>query len=219
MKIHNFIFDLDGTLLNTISDIATSMNKILENYNFSTFNDDDYKLFVGKGTKNLVNEVIPNHYEGERRTYLIDSILEEYNSTYAMHWADKTKPYEGIVEFLRLLNQSNKNIIVLSNKDDIFVKQMTKHFFNDISFLEICGNIENFGHKPDPALTMHLIEKHCLDNTQTIMIGDSGIDIKLAHNAHIKSCGVMWGFRTKVELEAEQPDLLISSINELKQLL
>lgn len=219
MKTESIIFDLDGTLLDTIDDIADSMNKVLNNYNFPEFDRETYKQFVGEGSRKLVNRVIPESFKGDHREKLIEAVLEEYNDIYSMHWADKTRPYEGIRELLAYLNKINLPIFILSNKDNHIVKQMVLHFFQEINFTEVLGAIAEAPKKPDPTQALLLLKKYNYNPINSLMIGDSKFDVQMANNAGINSCGVLWGFRSLDEIRSEKPTHIAKAVRDIYTIL
>lgn len=191
------IFDLDGTLLNTLEDIADCMNRVLERYSLPKWATEDYKLFIGDGIKTLVERAIPPNY---RNSEFIDLLTCEMNEEYSLHWADKTRPFTDIPVLLYKLQQHNIIISVFSNKPHEFVTPTIKRFFPDINFHALYGATSNYPKKPDPTIPLLIAQSTKLSPQEFVYVGDSAIDMQTAKNANMFAVGASWGFRTKEEL-------------------
>jgi len=191
------IFDLDGTLLNTLDDLADCMNRVLINHGFPPYPTENYKYYVGKGMQNLVNQAA-NPFARDK--IILDQMLEEMKEEYKNNWDKKTKPYPGIPDMLAELCESGFLLSVLSNKPDPFAKITVTHFFPQIPFFEVQGAQDIVPKKPNPIGILSIIEKTNLPKKEWIMIGDSSVDMETAKNASIFPAGVLWGFREKDEL-------------------
>ncbi len=195
--ITTLIFDLDGTLLNTIKDLALSCNAILKKYNFPEHTEDEYRYFVGNGMTKLVERALP---ETQRTPEYIAQFREEFINYYYQHKEDHTQPYADIRETLAQLQEKGYKLAVASNKIDAAVQELIHQFFPDIKFNAVFGQRDNIHPKPDPAIIKNILETLHSQPSETLLFGDSATDMLTAINAGIKGIGVQWGFRTKEEL-------------------
>jgi len=191
------IFDLDGTLVNSIKSISDSMNFILKKYGFPTHSDEKYKIFVGEGMDELVHRALP---ENEIKNRDIDRFIKEYREIYGKFWRKSIKPFPGIISMLKELNKKKISLFVLSNKSDHYTKLQVKELFGDINFINIYGAVEGIPRKPDPSAAVKMLKKNNISPSETAFVGDTSIDIITALNGNMKPIGVSWGFRTKKEL-------------------
>ena len=210
------IFDLDGTLLNTLDDIANCMNRVLIRNSFMPYPAEKYKDFVGEGMFNLVKNAA-NPFTNKTET--IGIMHDEMKKEYADNWHINTKPYEGIMDVLSQLEKAGILLSVLSNKPDTLTKMTVQYFFPTISFFHVQGALANIPRKPDPAGVLTIIQKSTLPNTEFMLIGDSGIDIETANNAFIFPAGVLWGFREREELEKQGAKLLFTKPLDILKLI
>jgi len=199
MTYRAVIFDLDGTLLDTLEDIADSANKVLTGRGFPTHAVDDYRFFVGDGVKKLVERALP---PGERNESLLESCLMEMREVYGRNWNIKTRPYEGIPELLASLNDRGIKRAVLSNKPEELTKACVSELLPGWTFDAVVGHSENTPHKPDPAGALTLARRLNVMPTDVVLVGDSDIDMKTAVNAGMYPAGATWGFRPREELVA-----------------
>lgn len=213
-KYKGIIFDLDGTLLNTIEDIGDSMNEVLRKFNLSTYSYDEYKRKVGEGFKKLTIRSFPLGTDENT----IDIALKMLIETYGKKYLNKTKPYDGIHELLELLDKRNVKLAVNSNKRNEYTKNLIYKFFDDIPFVKIYGEREGIKIKPDPTSALEIAECMGLSPDEILFIGDSKTDILTAKNAHMDSVGVLWGFRGREELEANGAKYIVSSWEEILDL-
>ena len=192
------IFDLDGTLLDTIDDIADSMNYVLAGHGLPQHSVAEYKLFVGDGAVNLVKRSVAGAgLAGDE----ISPLVAEYNSEYSARQADKTKPYVGIPELLEALVAIGVHVAVLSNKPQEATLGVMAHYFPEVTFGAIIGQREGFPIKPDPAGALEILEILHLPREEVLYIGDTATDMQTATAAGIKAVGALWGFRERRELE------------------
>ena len=205
------IFDLDGTLLNTLEDLANSCNYALEQYGYKVHELEKYKRFLGDGRLKLIERILPEEY---RNPEIIEKVLTIYDEHYKVHMDDITRPYDGILEVLDILRENEMKLAVVSNKPHEFATEVVLKYFGD-RFDVVFGHRENFKTKPDPETVLEAIKKLGVKKEECIFVGDSDIDIKTAKNANLKSIGVLWGFRSKEELEAEGADYLVSNVGEI----
>ena len=205
------IFDLDGTLLDTIDDLADSANLALSSQGFPGFTVDEYKLKIGKGFRNLVESTLPAGADkdiGER-------VLAAFVETYDKKYMDKTQPYEGIAGMLKQLSEMGLKIAVNSNKRTSYSNILIKSFFSDIPFVEIYGEREGIPKKPDPAAALEIAKLMELAPEQVVFCGDSQTDIQTGVNAGMDTIGVLWGFRDYEELESNGATYIVKTPEEI----
>ncbi|MGJ8745923.1 HAD family hydrolase [Polaribacter sp.] len=196
MKYKAVIFDLDGTLVNSIKDISDAMNVVLEKRNYPTYNYETYKTFVGSGVKSLVVKALPDTNPKEEE---IEACLKDMMQVYSEVCTNKTKPYEGIVELLEILKAKNVKVSVLSNKEDLLTKKITAFLLP--AFLNpVLGLKEETHKKPNPKVALEICKEIQVNSEETIFVGDTDVDILVAKNANMLPVGVSWGFRNKKEL-------------------
>lgn len=208
------IFDLDGTLLNTLEDLKECTNYILRKYQFPEHPLDQYRYFVGNGITVLIEKAVP---EGTPKE-LKKQILKEFLAYYDIHKADVTAPYPGIVDLLEQLQERGIQIAVASNKIHDAMAPLMAHYFPTIQFLAAYGSKEGVPPKPDPQIVEDIISLTNLDHSQILYVGDTKVDMDTAHHANLKAVGVLWGFRDRDELEGANADYIISKPEELLQL-
>ena len=213
MKYKGIIFDLDGTLVNSLEDISDAMNSVLKGLNFPIHNYDTYQYFIGSGLRNLVSEALPesNNSIDEIET-CFESMVKGYRETCTI----KTKPYDGIIELLDNLVSRNIKLAVFSNKADELTKKIVADIFPNY-FSNVVGlSIESLK-KPNPFEAIAISEKWNLKPEEIIFIGDSDIDMQTAVNANMFPVGVTWGYRTEEELKASGAKIVIHSTLDLIQ--
>ena len=192
------IFDLDGTLLDTLADIADSMNAVLAKYGLPLHNINDYKLFVGDGADNLVIRSVTGV---ELAELTISRLVTEYKTEYLKRQANKTRPFEGIPELLSTLAEHDVKMAVLSNKSHIATLEVMAHYFPDIYFCALIGHRTGYPIKPDPSGVLEILGIMELPREEALYVGDSGTDMQTASAAGIRAVGALWGYRDKEELE------------------
>ncbi|HJF85568.1 MAG TPA: HAD family hydrolase [Megamonas hypermegale] len=212
MQYKAVIFDLDGTLVNSLNDLAASVNIVLASYNLPTHDVESYKYRVGNGIRKLMQRSLP-----EDKQDLLDEALEKFKAVYARHNMDKTRPYEGITELLEKLRAQNIKLGVCTNKHDEAAKVIIKALFGEDIFDEIIGDKQGLKRKPDPGKVLTMAQNWNLQPQEIAYLGDSGVDMQTAVNAGMLAVGVLWGFRTEAELKENGADILISSPLELLQ--
>lgn len=209
------IFDLDGTLLDTLEDIANACNYALKECGLSTYEVNKYKKFVGDGRYKLIERIIPKQDYTED---LFNKVLKLYDDYYLEHMVDETKPYEGICELLDELRGLGIKLAVVSNKPHEFTIEMVKNYFNnkiDIVF----GQRKNYQVKPNPETIFEVINEFELEKEECVYVGDSNVDMQTAKNAEVKSIGVSWGFRGRKELEESGANIVVDTVEELRSVL
>jgi phosphoglycolate phosphatase len=192
------IFDLDGTLLNTIADLAAGVNHTLAAHDLPQHTIDEYTLMVGNGMRKLVMRALPENLAADDS--FVDSMLAEFLKYYADHIDVYTKPYPGVPELIKTLSEQGYKLAVASNKIQAGAERLIQKFFPDIDFVAVMGNSPLYPLKPDAALVEYIMDKAGTDRSHTIMVGDSGTDIQTARNAGIPVIAVSWGFRPRHEL-------------------
>ncbi len=206
------IFDLDGTLLDTIADIADSMNRALSLFGFRTFNIAEYKLFVGRGVDVLVDCVLGKTAASEKTW---NAVRKMYLKTYAEWQSRKTQPYSGIVETVMALKAAGIVVNVLSNKPDPDTKAVVDFYFPARPFTHVIGQRPGHAVKPDPSSAEEIVALLGCDKEEVLYVGDTATDMMTATNAGLESVGVLWGFRDQEELEAGGAIHLIERPEEL----
>ena len=197
MSEHAVIFDLDGTLADTLEDIADNMNRVLAGMGFPTHECDAYRFFVGNGLKNLATQCLP---ENARTDDVIAACHDRMVAEYHVHYINKTRLYDGIPELLDALSLQGVKMAVLSNKADPLTQKICTELLKKWKFEIILGATERFPRKPDPAAALFISEQIGVNPSNTFYAGDSDVDIKTAVAAGFYPVGAGWGFRGKEEL-------------------
>ncbi|MGN0649546.1 MAG: HAD family hydrolase [Oscillospiraceae bacterium] len=208
------IFDLDGTLLNTIGDLAAAGNYALEKMGCPQHEENAYKLFVGNGIPKLIERMLPADCAEDIRARTYDIFMEYYSE----HKSDRTVPYEGMRELIHRLHDTGIKCAVNTNKAHEFSTELLKASFGDV-FDRIIGFGIGFGAKPDPAAALELCAEFCPDKSKALYVGDSSVDMQTAANAGIDACAVLWGFRTREELSAYNPRHIVKNASELAEVI
>lgn len=208
------IFDLDGTLLDTLGDLAAAGNCALRQMGFPEFETDRYRYFVGNGIPKLIERICPAGSNNETLQKTHD-LFSEY---YELHKSDLTRPYDGLPELLAELKKHGITAVCNTNKDYVFAKELLRSFYGD-SITETVGAGLGFNTKPDPKAALYLAEKYAKPNSRPLYVGDSSVDMQTAKNSGIDACGVLWGFRTKDELEALKPAHIAANTKELRSII
>lgn len=190
------VFDLDGTLINSLGDLALAMNYSLKKNGLAPYDVDKYRYFVGDGVPMLVKRALAGNYNEELWT----QALADFNDYYGAHNDDLTRPYEGAGKLFSELTRRGVKYAVLSNKPDNFVRVLVAKMFPDAHFAKVMGKLDRFPKKPDPASLNFIIDEQGVEKDETLYIGDSNVDIFTGHGAEVKTVGALWGFRTKEEL-------------------
>ncbi|MGN1020556.1 MAG: HAD family hydrolase [Aristaeellaceae bacterium] len=211
MRIRAAVFDLDGTLTNTLNDIATAMNRSLRLHGLAEFPVDAYRYLVGDGAKMLATRAVRDRLD------LAESVRREYQAYYQEHTLDTTRPYPGIPELLRALTAQGIQVCVLSNKPHADTCGVVRHFFPEIPFAQIRGQVEGVPVKPDPAGALMIARALSLSPEEFVYLGDTNVDMRTARNAGMHPVGVTWGFRTAEELTEAGAERLIANPTDLLQ--
>ena len=210
------IFDLDGTLLNTIGDLAACCNHTLAECGLEQHSYQQYCSFVGNGVTRLIERALPEHLRTEE---YIASTRKAFVEYYSENIDTHSVVYPGIYQTLDRLSEAGVTLAVASNKFHSGTCKLIEKFFGKYHFAAIYGNRDNVPLKPDPAI-VELIMKQCgADAQNTYMIGDSGVDIKTANDAAIHSIGVSWGFRSREELEQNNAEFIVDNANQIADII
>ena len=210
------IFDLDGTILNTLEDLAAAGNHTCEMHGWPTFAVDEYRYKVGNGMLKLVERFMPAEYAGDGRMF--EQTLAEFRAYYGEHKEDHTAPYAGTIEMLDRLRAAGVQLAVLTNKDHVSAAPLIEKYFGSERFALVQGRVDAFPPKPEAPVTLHVMEELGANPATTLYVGDSNVDILTGHNAGLKSAGVSWGFRGRAELEAAGADYVVDTQAELTAL-
>lgn len=209
------IFDLDGTLLNTIADLGNAANHALQQAGFPTHPAAAYPRFVGNGVRRLIERVLP---ESQRSPETVDKLLVYFKEYYNTHMTDCTLPYPGIPELLAELTGRGIKVAVASNKYQNAVEELVNHYFPEIPWAAVEGQKEGVPVKPDPSIVFEILAKSPTPKADVLYVGDSGVDMETARRACVESCGVTWGFRPLEELLANHADHVAGTTSQLLRL-
>lgn len=204
------IFDLDGTLVNSITDLGNACNYALRTLGYSEHAISTYNFMVGNGVRKLIERAEP---DANQET--VEKLLSLFREYYDSHLTDKTVPYPGIPELLRCLKDKGVAIAVASNKYQAAVSKIVPHFFPDIPFVSIAGHNPYIPTKPDPSIVFSILNQHPTPKNEVLYVGDSSVDIETARRACIESVGVSWGFRPISELRGAYADNIVTSPEEI----
>lgn len=204
------VFDLDGTLLNTLGDLADSGNELLASYGMTPHPEQAYRYFVGNGSRKLMERILPG-----KPPEVIDEALARYKAIYEKRLTAKSKPYEGIAETLSALRARGIRLAVCTNKHISAAEVLIRTYFPADMFDAFEGDRPGVPRKPDPAHVNIVLEKMGVRPEETVYIGDSGVDMQTATNAGALPVGVLWGFREKDELLENGAKILLSQPSEL----
>ena len=206
------IFALDGTLMDTLEDLADATNWVCEQHGWPTHPLEAYKYFVGNGASKLLERAIPKEVEWTQELHT--QVLEEFTLRYTAHKADKTRVYPGMPELLKRLREEGIPTAVLTNKPHWAAIPVVEQYLPGL-LTTVQGALPDMPTKPDPTLLHRLMEGIGAKPETTLFVGDSNVDIRTAKNGGLTSCGVLWGFRTREELLGEGADYLASTADEL----
>lgn len=213
MAFSHVIFDLDGTILDTLADLAAAGNTVCASHGWPTFPVDAYRYKVGNGMLKLVERFMPAEYAGDGAMF--ERTLAEFRSVYAEHKEDTTAPYPGTLEMLDGLRARGVKLAVLTNKDHGAAVPLIERYFGADRFELVQGRTDAFPPKPDPRVTRHVLDLLGSDGSGALYVGDSDVDIACGHNAGLRAAGVTWGFRGRDELAAAGADYLVDTPAEL----
>lgn len=210
------IFDLDGTLLNTIEDLGNATNHALRENGYPTHNLSSYPMFVGNGVSKLIERALP---EDARSSSNVMRLRNDFMRYYDKHLYDATIPYTGIPELIGELKARGIDMAVASNKYQAAVTRLIGHFFPDTEWVSICGQVEGVPVKPDPSVIFGILAERPTPKSDVLYVGDSGVDMETARRACVLSVGVTWGFRPEKELRETYADHIVSDPDDILDLL
>lgn len=207
------VFDFDGTLVDTLKDLCYSINEALKENNYPvSYSLEETKSLIGSGIRNLCKRAIKPFTSSEEE---VDELLCSFQKIYSLNKTRYSKPFYGIDYLLKWLNENKIKCAILSNKKDEYTKEIASKLLDISLFSAIQGKEENIPLKPDPTSLNLLLEKLKVSKKDVIYIGDSDVDMLTAKNGGVKSIGVLWGYRTRKDLEKYSPDFICSSIEEI----
>ena len=213
-KYDTVIFDLDGTLLNTLEDLADSVNYTLTKYGFPCRKLTEIRNFVGNGVARLMELSIPNGINNPQ----FEKCVAELQQHYSGNMQNKTKPYEGIMELLKELSKENYKLAIVSNKFDTAVKELNRFYFGEYITVAI-GESKNISRKPAPDTVFKALEELGTAADRAIYVGDSEVDVLTARNSGIVCIGVTWGLRDRNLLEQKGADYIIDKPEKLLEII
>lgn len=205
MECKAALFDLDGTLLDTVDDLADSMNRVLREFGMPTHPVEPYKFFVGDGMGNLARRAAP----AGTPDGTVEKMAERMAAVYGASWRGKTRPYDGIEDLVAELDKRGVPLAVLSNKPDAFTQAMVKHYFGEGRFARILGARPNAPRKPDPASALEIASALSVSPGAFLYLGDTNTDMRTGRAAGMFTVGVAWGFRPAAELEGAGAEAII----------
>lgn len=207
------IFDLDGTLLDTIADLAAAANYALQCLGYPVHPAEVIRSFVGNGINKLIERSLP---EAERTEENVMRMREHFIPYYNEHNADLSRPYQGVSDLLRWLQDCGVMLAVASNKYQVATEKLVAHYFPEIRFAKVYGQRADVPIKPDPAVVLEIMEQTGTDKGEVLYVGDSGVDMQTGRNAGVDTVGVSWGFRPKSELQSFSPMAIVDCVEDLK---
>lgn len=210
MSFDTFIFDLDGTLLDTLNDLADSANYALRSFDMPERTVDEVRRFVGNGVRKLIERAVPEGTDPQ----MMEKTLAVFRQHYLVHSLDTTKPYPGIVPLLQVLKEKKINVAVVSNKFDAATKELCAHFFGPLVDVAI-GEREGIRKKPAPDTVEEAIRQLHAERHRVVYIGDSEVDIATAANCRIPCITVLWGFRDRGFLRSQGATTMVSTPGEI----
>lgn len=207
------IFDLDGTLVNSLMDLALSTNKVLKMHDLPTHEISEYNQFVGNGVKRLMERALP-----QDRLDLLEECLNDFYKIYDEHCLDHTKPYEGMSELIQYLKEEGIKLSVVTNKPHYLAVKIAEKLYPD-TFISILGQQDLYPTKPHPESTFIALMEMRLSKDECYFIGDSNVDIQTGYQADMDTIGVSWGFRGRKELEKEGATYVVDDPKEIKEII
>lgn len=210
-KYQAIIFDLDGTLLDTLEDIAVATNEALTEFNFPTFPVEDYKFKVGGGFAVLVERCVPDGTSQVIQEEVLARLIVIYDKQHMNH----TKPYPGIINMLDTLQHNGVPIAINTNKKQMYLEELALHYFPGINFVDMLGQREGVPTKPDPIAANDIQKQMGIPHDAILFVGDTNVDMLTAKAAHMDSVGVSWGFRTVEELKENGATYIVDNAKEI----
>jgi phosphoglycolate phosphatase len=215
MNCRLVVFDLDGTLIDTIADLGAAVNEALASKGLPLHSLEEYRGMVGHGVRNLVKKAMPEPLRGDE--VLLDTLLEKFLAYYLAHIDVQSRAYPGIAELLVELHAAGVLFAVASNKFQAGTERLVRRTFPGIPFAAVCGGRPDLPLKPDPAIIREILARTGVRSEETVMVGDSGTDIATAKAAGIPCVAVTWGFRPRAALQGA--DRIVESVAQLRETL
>ncbi len=212
MSYRAIIFDLDGTLLNTLDDIADSANAVLADHGYPPHAADDYRFFIGGGVDVLFERALP---EGDRSVATIERCVERFKDVYKSGWNVKTRIYDGASELLDQLVERGLKLAVLSNKPHAFTEKCVAEYLSRWPIAPVLGQRDGIPHKPDPTGALEIANELGIPPAEFLYLGDSATDMKTARSAGMFAVGALWGFRSEEEMREAGAQALIAKPGQL----
>ena len=213
MPYSSVIFDLDGTLLDTLCDLALTCNEVLSFHHFPTHPEPAYKSFVGNGLQSLIEKITP----ADTSEYVLNRCCSLFTELYAQNWQRNSCPYAGINDMLSALKTHGVMLAILSNKPHEFTKLFVDEYFPKNLFSVVYGQRNGFPKKPDPGVALEIAAMLHSQPQETLFVGDSGVDIMTGRRAKMSTVGVSWGFRSVQELSECKADIIVHNPLELEK--
>ena len=213
MKYQAAIFDMDGTLIDSLADLTDSVNETMDHYGFPNHTLEEYRYFVGNGARKLIRRSVPEN-KADDETFISEA-LKYYNDCYYKHLTNKTKPYDGIIEMLQKFKAFNIPLGVCTNKQQFAADEIVSAMFPANIFDAVIGDSKGLPRKPDPTKVLKIADQFKIKPDKIVYFGDSSVDMETAHNAGFLSVGVTWGFRPKSELIEYGAEILINHPSEI----
>ncbi len=208
-----YLFDLDGTVVNTLEDITCAVNLMLVEYSFPIFTLEEIRHKIGNGARKLVERALPENVRDDSE--FVDRALKTYQNFYTEHCTDKVRVYDGLDKVLHDLKSQGKKLAIVTNKDHIHATVIADKLLPGV-FDVVLGYNGEFPHKPDPASVLSILEKFGLDPADAAFVGDTWVDVETGRNAGMKSVGVEWGFSGLAAYdENHKPDVILTSAEDL----
>ena len=217
MRYQAVLFDLDGTLLDTLADLAAASNRVLAAHGLKPYPVEDYRYFVGSGVRHLLECILPKPLREEEAE--IEAGIAAFQQEYAKNWQEHTKAYEGIAELLDYLSTNGYRLAVLSNKPQHFTELCVQTLLANWQFHSVLGQREGVPRKPHPAGALETARLLDLPPSAILYVGDTGVDMRTAQQAGMDAVGVLWGFRDAEELRATGAEILVQTPQELVRFL
>ena len=215
MEYQAAVFDLDGTLVDSLADLADSVNAMLASYGFPVHETDAYRYFVGNGSRKLIERTLPQERAAD--AVFVDEAMARYQDCYAARLLNKTRPYDGILEMLEELRHRNIPLAICTNKHQSAADTIVDALFPQGMFRETIGDQKGLPRKPDPQKVLHIARRMSVPPVRTAYFGDTAVDMDTAHNAGALAVGVLWGFRPQEELTEHGAQILLAHPRELFQ--
>lgn len=212
MRYDGIVFDLDGTLLDTLDDIAASANAALREMRCAPHSRESYREYVGHGLSSLARQALPKNRQTAAE---VEIFVASYRAAYAVQWKETSRPFDGIPELLDALVAQHVPLAVLSNKRNDFTEECVQSLLGRWSFEVVRGEVKGIPLKPDPTAALAIVGQLGVEPQRCLFVGDSDVDIETANRAGMPSAGVLWGYRDRAVLERCNPSFLVAHPAEL----